>query len=117
MRRYGFPVHDMRRDGRLPEVTSSNPVAGDVKGEALGLAVQVVGPGANADAVIRLADRFVEWLAPATRASGRGQTAAPAEMRSRRLRIPGGVGAGRRQPLTILADGHAATERRPWSHC
>lgn len=63
MRRYGFPVHDIRRDGRLPEATSPNPVSGDVKGEALRLAVQVVGPGANADAVIRLANRFVEWLA------------------------------------------------------
>jgi len=64
LRRLGFEVHDIRRDGPLPDVPVDRQPA-ETRLEVLKLAVELVRASSNptAEKAIEVADRFAKWVA------------------------------------------------------
>jgi hypothetical protein len=65
LRRLGFEVHDIRRDGPLPDVSSVERQPSQTRLEVLKLAVELVrgSPNPTPERVIEVADRFEKWVA------------------------------------------------------
>lgn len=65
LRRLGFEVHDIRRDGPLPKVNNVGGQPAHIRLELLKLAVDLVrtSPNPTPEKVIEVADRFATWVA------------------------------------------------------